>query len=361
VTWYERYGNRFEKERFPKAKTKQIELAEQIGTDGWILFQKLIQSDQAPTSYPHDAIQILRQVWLQNYYIDEQDEIRWRRDDDTPPAGQSIYSPYDPEARAGKKRSTIWVGYKAHMTETCDENHPHLIVHVETTNATVPDHALVETIHTALDRQQSLPSEHFVDTGYVDALNIVTSQQDHQIDLLGPVMPDTQWQALQQTGYDLSQFGLDWQQQQATCPEGKTSLYWHEGRTLYDDPVINIRFSGKDCHPCPARQRCTRSKVHGRALHVRPKAEHEALQQRREQQQTEAFKEKYKKRAGVEGTISQGVRLCDVRRSRYIGLAKTHLQHIITAAALNLIRVVEWLKEPTLAKTPTSRFARLAP
>ena len=76
---------------------------------------------------------------------------------------------------------------------------------------------------------------------------------------------------------------------------------------------------------------------------------------------TDDDKEKYKKRAGVEGTMSQGVRVCGMRRSRYIGLAKTHLQHIITAAALNLIRVVEWLHDPTFAQTRISRCARLAP
>lgn len=247
------------------------------------------------------------------------------------------------------------------MTETCDADYPHLIVHVETTTATVPDHALVETIHTELAEKHTLPGEHLVDTGYVDALNIVTSQHNHHIDLIGPAMPDMQWQATQQTGYDLSQFVLDWEQQRAICPQGKTSLYWHEGTTPYNDPVINIRFSGKDCHPCAVRHLCTRSKVHGRALHVRPQTEHEALQRRRKQQQTEAFIEKYKKRAGIEGTISQSVRTCEMRQSRYIGIAKTHLQHLITAAALNLMRVVEWFSDPTLAQTRISRFAHLAP
>ncbi len=258
-------------------KPKQIELAEQIGRDGWLVFQQITQSNHADRVVDHDAIQLLRQVWLQNYYPDDQDQIRWRHDNDTPPAGQTIYSPYDPEARAGKKRSTIWIGYKAPMTETCEADYPHLIVHVETTTATVPDHALVETIHTELADKHTLPGEHLVDTGYVDALNIVTSQHDHHIDLIGPAIPDMQWQATQQTGYDLSQFVLDWQQQRATCPQGKTSLYWHEGTTR---------------HPCPARHLCTRSKVHGRALHVRPQAEHDALQRRRQQQQTDAFRQK---------------------------------------------------------------------
>jgi transposase len=85
------------------------------------------------------------------------------------------------------------------------------------------------------------------------------------------------------------------------------------------------------------------------------------LLQRREDQETDEFKEKYKKRAGVEGTISQGIRRCDMRQSRYIGLDKTHLQHVITAAALNLIRVIEWFLDPNFAQTRKSCFAALAP
>jgi len=32
-----------------------------------------------------------------------------------------------------------WVGYKVHFTETCDEDFPHLITHVETTQASIQD------------------------------------------------------------------------------------------------------------------------------------------------------------------------------------------------------------------------------
>jgi transposase len=71
------------------------------------------------------------------------------------------------------------------------------------------------------------------------------------------------------------------------------------------------------------------------------------------------FKERYDKRAGIEGTISQTVCALDMRRSRYIGLAKTHLQHVLTATAINLIRVGAWLEEIPFAKTRRSPFAAL--
>src|SRR5262249_31959465 len=69
----------------------------------------------------------------------------------------------------------------------------------------------------------------------------------------------------------------------------------------------------------------------------------------------------YKRRAGVEGTLSQGVRAFGLRRTRYWGLAKTHLQHVAIAAAINIDRIVAWLDERPRAQTRTSRFAALAP
>jgi len=93
-------------------------------------------------------------------------------------------------------------------------------------------------------------------------------------------------------------------------------------------------------------------------LHPRP--EHEALQQRRLFQKTAEFKQRYDARAGIEGTISQAVRVTDLRRSRYIGLTKTHLQQLLCAAAINLYRMVNYLAELPIAHTRTSTFATLA-
>ena len=80
----------------------------------------------------------------------------------------------------------------------------------------------------------------------------------------------------------------------------------------------------------------------------------------RQREHTEEFKESYAKRAGIEGTISQGVRAFGLRRSRYIGQAKTHLQQILIAVAINLARFVAWINEVPVAGTRTSSFAALA-
>jgi transposase len=92
---------------------------------------------------------------------------------------------------------------------------------------------------------------------------------------------------------------------------------------------------------------------------LKPRAEHEALLAARERQTTTAWQAQYAVRAGIQGTLFQGIRALRLRRSRYIGLAKAHLQHLATAATMNLVRVDAWLLGVPLARTCTSRFAAL--
>ncbi|MBO0778958.1 MAG: transposase, partial [Ktedonobacteraceae bacterium] len=254
-----------------------------------------------------------------------------------PPPSRSIGSPYDEEAQYSKKRSTTWVGYKVHLTESCEAHLPLLITHVETTSAPVSDDAMTAPIHAELDRKALLPAEHIVDTGYVDAKLLVESQRDYQIDLVGPTRKNYHWQASQKTGYDADHFQIDWQQQQAICPEGHTRSSWTPAIDNRTNEVIKMKFSMQDCQACPSRSLCTQSSRHTRrTVTIRPQTQYEALKQRRAQEQTKEFTQTYAKRAGIEGTISQGVRMMGLRRSRSIGQAKTHLQHLATAAALNL-------------------------
>ena len=94
-------------------------------------------------------------------------------------------------------------------------------------------------------------------------------------------------------------------------------------------------------------------------LGLQTREEHETLQAARQRQTTEAFRQQYAARAAIEGTHEQAIRRCGLRRCRYIGLAKARLQHIITAAAINLVRFSEWLTGTPMAQTRCSRFAAL--
>lgn len=147
----------------------------------------------------------------------------------------------------------------------------------------------------------------------------------------------------------------------ATCPMGQQSITWSPRIDISGQPIIDIRFPTAACRACRVRRRCTRSKKDPRGLTIRAQAFQEALQTRRQSQQTPEFLKIYHQRAGIEATLSQGTRRTCLRRSRYTGLAKTHLQHILIATAINLVRLDAWLNDVPIAKTRVSRFKQLQP
>ena len=358
--WFDRYAIPFERYRLPKNKSEQAELALTIGIDGEHLLSKLYELQTSSELSKLPSVEILRQVWLQQYtWVDG--SMVWRLPSTTglPACKQMIASPYDPQARNRTKRDTNWTGYTVHLTETCDQDCPHLITNVETTPATTHDGAMTPKIHAHLAQKDLLPEEHLLDMAYVDAENLVSSSKEYQVDLMGKVPPDNSWQKRTPEGLDLSCFAIDWEQEQVQCPIGQWSRSWRERTEHAGKPVIEVRFDKGTCAACPIRQQCTRAKQEPRLLKFRLREEHESLQLARQRQETTEFKEKYAQRAGIEGTISQGTRAFNLRRSRYLGLAKTHLQHIATAAAINLSRLMDWWKEKPLAQTRVSSFAAL--
>jgi transposase len=306
------------------------------------------------------SVQILRQVWIQQYYQEEETlYLRTRKQYGLPASKDLIQSPYDPEARNRTKRSTNWTGYACHLTETCDKETPNVVTHVETTPATTADGLMTQDIQADLADKGLLPREHLVDMAYADAENLLAAQKA-QIDLVAPLPPNPSWQAQDEDAYDLTCFFIDWDSKKVFCPFGKQSISWKPHKTRQDTDMIAVTFSRTDCMPCSQRHRCTRAKNTARGLTFRPQDQFLALETARQRQETDAFREQYKPRAGVEGTISQAVRSFGLRRSRYVGLAKTHFQHIATAAAINLTRVAAWLDDTPKATTRQSRFALLA-
>jgi hypothetical protein len=65
-----------------------------------------------------------------------------------------------------------------------------------------------------------LPAQHLVDAGYVRAQNLVKAREHYQVDIVGPIPADHQWQANAQTGFDVSRRAVDWDAQMVTCPGG---------------------------------------------------------------------------------------------------------------------------------------------
>ena len=351
--WFDRYSRAIEEYCLPKGVPARQAYAETVGRDGMQLLSA-IYDDGPEWLRQVPSVDVLRQTWVHQYFVDA-GKVRLRSAKDLPPAGERYDSPY------GNKRSTTWTGYKVHLTETCDKNSIHLITHVETTQGHISDTSQTQPIHEALSGKALLPEEHVIDAGYVDGPLLVESLENFGIKLIGPVRPNVSWQAKAANGDDLSYFQINWKQQQMICPEWKKSTCWTPSTDAWNNATIRVKFSRTDCGLCSHRNLCTKSKAEPRSITLRPRAEHKAIQRNRRAQLTKTWKALYNVRAGIEGTISQGVRAFGMRRSRYIGLAKTHLQHLLTAAAMNVVRLSDWLDERAHAKTRTSRFAALNP
>ncbi|MDX3710536.1 transposase [Streptomyces europaeiscabiei] len=271
-------------------------------------------------------------------------------------------TPYDLEARSGAKRDINWDGYKVHITETCDEDTPRPVTSRCTTVAGVADDRMAAAVHTELARRDLSPGGHRVDSGYANAGSLTAAQRDHGVDLHGPVKVVTVPHARGDAVFAQDAFTIDWDSGQATCPNGHTTTSWRVNRSEEGLPMIRVRFSRTHCRPCLDRARCINSPTGiQRELSLRPREEYHALQQARAVQATDDWKARYKIRAGVEGTISQAVQVCDLRTSRYRGLGKTSHQHQLAGAAVNLIRINAWLTSTPRARTRTSPLTALRP
>src|ERR671912_538570 len=178
--------------------------AEQIGRDGHALLAAIMVPDAPAWLREVPAVTLLRHVWVQTFCLVPTEasagggasaagshslRVRWRTPaEGFPPALLRIASPYDPDMHFAQKRSTTWIGYKVHVTETCDEERPHLITHVETTPAPIVDRDTLQQVHGQLAAKDLLPGSHLVDAGYVDSEHRVASVRDYGVTLIGPAL-----------------------------------------------------------------------------------------------------------------------------------------------------------------------------
>jgi hypothetical protein len=297
------------------------------GTDGYFLLDQ-VHGPGAPAWLRElPAVQALRQIWVQQFCREVsggRQEVRRR---EKPPGGtvsrrDQLISPYDLDARYGIKRETGWGGYKVHFTETCDApgthpgaspdtgpaaglergDRPNLITGVATTEATVPDSAMLTPVHQQLEERQLLAGEHLVDSGYPSAELIIHAARIFGITLVSPMLLDSSAQARAGAGYDKAAFAFDFDARQATCPQGVASSSWTPCRQRHDEAIV-VSWPSTACAPCPARQLSTSGRR--RQVTIRPRELHEALASARAEQTSAQRKARYAARAGVEGTMRQ--------------------------------------------------------
>jgi IS5 family transposase len=373
--WQRRYGARVDSWRMPGSKTKRAALGADYARDGMALLSA-VWDPASPSWLAHlPAVGVLQRVLVQNVVVDvdrggrEVIRLREADTDGLPPGRCRIVSPYDTDARWGGKRDLTWFGYKLHISESCDgepvtapidrpDPPPNLITNVATTDASVPDAAMTEPIHHDLARRGLLPDEHYLDSGYPSADLLVSSLSDFGVRLVTPMLADTSPQARAGEGFDRTGFTIDWQTSTVTCPQGATNTSWTPASQRGTD-VIVVKFGGEVCQACPVKTKCTTATRGGRQLTLRPQPIQQALDTARAEQTSTDWQRRYARRAGIESTIAQAVKVTDIRRARYRGLPKTRLEHSTMATALNLIRLDAWFNGQTLDPRRTTHLSRL--
>jgi transposase len=340
-TWEERYGERCVATRLSEAERKTLE--SEVGQDGqWLLGR--LQAETTPAVLRGlPEVQVLSTVWGQQFEVIEGKVIYQAPG---PYDGATyIQTPHDPGARYSKKRKQSWVGDKLQVTETDDEGYPHLITDIAMTSSVETDALALESIQARLETRDLLPGEQLGDAAYISGPNLARSQK-RNIDLIGPAPEDQSPQARMPDGFAQDQFRLDREANVAICPVGQMS---NKG-IRRSSGGIQFRFRKAACQTCPLRPRCC-SGTGGRTISISP--HHDLLQSARARQKTEYFKAVYRRhRGGVEGCLSALVRRHGIRKKRYIGQAKGHLQALFTGAAVNLRRAASWLagKRPQIRR-----------
>ena len=242
--WFERYGRRVEDYRLPKGAEAKEKLGMQIAEDGFTLLAAL--AHRVPQQLLElDAVKTLQLVWQRHFVQEDAGDgsrrLRWTTNKERFQSPIRVESPYDTEAKFSQKAGTKWVGYKVHLTETCDDDGVHLITDVLTTDAVGQDVSSTETVQRSLIAKNLTPKEHFVDAGYVDA-GLLCSSREKGIELIGPPRSDKSWQGRTEGAFDQRAFTIDWQRQQVTCPSGKQTSSWkqhthRDGYPLYPGSV----------------------------------------------------------------------------------------------------------------------------
>jgi transposase len=337
----DRSGRRPDESRLPSAQGDRQAFAGPVGADGHAPWGAASGPGSPPWLGEVPAVATRRRVWLPQCSLDA-GRVRWRTEaEGIPPARPFLSAPHDVEARSSKKRSASGVGSKVHRTATCEDEAPHRIVPVATTPAPVAEGDVTPAIPAALRGTDLLPGQPMADTASVAAEWLVDRRREYGVDRIGPTRPDSRWQSRAGEGVAASDCASDWDRPHATGPTGRTSARWSPAVDRGPNEVIKIKCSTQDCGVCPARDRCTAAKR--RSITVRPRDPDEAWHATRSREASEEYRTEYHRRAGIEGTISQGVRICGLRRSR----------------SIHVTRISDWLAGRPREGTSTSAFARL--
>jgi len=313
---YERYGEEVWLGKDRASPSRLIEL----GRDGYTVLE-FSATKKIPNKH------LLARVLEENYLFPPEDGDPVPKAQEDLPADHLV-SPHDPDVEVGKKDDRLWNGDKVHLVETVAPDGTGFIVDVETTGPRVPDVHMLPELAERMKFIAPQVDTMLADGGYASAANTQYAADLGQDLVTPPRMDNTRGI------FPARAFTYDFERRVATCPAGHESRYWY---TTQSRARIRIRFRASDCAACPRHAQCTTS-CGARTLTL--SRDFEQLCQDRQRAATPAFAELYRRRAGIEGTISELVRCCGLRRSRYRGSPKRRLHALLAATALNVRRLL---------------------
>ena len=337
-----RYGTPLTSWRLAGVQAKRDELAIAYARDGYALLEAACDSSAPAWLRDLPAVDVLRRVLVQNYtrtITSGGKEVIKRREkepegDGLPPGHIRIASPYDTDARWGVKREELWLGYKLHITETCDDappcdcgpaadgtgaggrraagrEHgkgcahlvfPNLITGVATTDATVTDNQMTGAVHAGLARKNLAPGRHYLDSGYLSAAVAVSALATWGIALIGPLLANTSAQA--RAGPAMPAPTSPWTT--ARPSPARRTRPPHPGPRARNGPRRRRgHLLRRRLRPLPGPAQCTTSDEKRRQLTILPRDLAEAPAATRAAEQTIQFQADYARRASIEGTCTR--------------------------------------------------------
>jgi transposase len=256
-----------------------------------------------------------------------------------------VQNPHDTDAHYADKGTKQWIGYKVHVVESVDPEEPakvkaepgeHFITEIVTAEAAENEKTgLAEALKRQREQHEIKPQAIYADAGYVTESTLSQAEQN-AMELLGPTRPDPH-----KGPYNADGFQVDVDNQQAICPQGKTSTQGSHIKDRYMGTEYYRLEWGSQCDSCPVQKQCTRAKSGRRILVVGLR--HDLVENRRKEMKQAEFSRAMYPRNGIEGTHSELVRGHGLRQTKYRGMSRVSLSHYLMGAACNVKRYLRRL------------------
>ena len=250
-------------------------------------------------------------------------------------AKDKLLSPVDPDARQGKKTSTTWPGYKAHIIM---EEETGIITGVETTPANATDGSQLRPMLKEQENIHSIkPKELTGDKAYDWGENLESLADNETIANISLSKRINRNGA----GYlTVDDFLFDHENIRLMCPAGHISTSRYSEILYNNKPGYAFQFKASLCNGCPLKARCVKNRA-GRRVYIGYYEPYFRLA--KERMATEEGKQAYRNRYRIEQKMADLTRYCGLRRCRYRGLDRAGIHTLLATTVCNIKRMAKLL------------------